>query len=186
MGFLIFFLLIISLVFVLITVHETGHYLAGLMGGIPPRDMKLVLFAFPQHVAVRDGSEWVSPVRDIERFIAVTRRHFVSRWAAFRWVGGGMLFELAFTAAVWATTLFSSYRAVAFWTACISLGMYAINVGLMDLPWALRYRRPVGDTSGLWQIAPVPAVVFTALMVASRVLLVVFSAAPNAAVAGAG
>src|SRR5262245_57663320 len=181
MGFVLLFLLIIGLVFVLITVHETGHYLAGLMGGIPARDMKLVLFAFPQHVAVRDGSEWVSPVRDIERYIAVTRRHFVSRLAAFCWVAGGMVLELAFAALVWATAVLSGYRAVAFWTAWISLGMYAINVGLMDVPWALRYRCVAGVTSGLWQIAPVPAVVFTTVMVASRVLLVAFSAEPNAA-----
>jgi hypothetical protein len=176
MGFLLLFVLIVSLVFVLITVHETGHYLAGLVGGIPAGDMKLVLFSFPQHVAVRDGGEWVSPVRDIERYIAVTRRHFVSRWAAFRWVAGGMVLELAFAAVVWGTALLSGYHAVAFITASVSLGMYAINVGLMDLPWALRYRCAAGDTSGLWQIAPVPAVIFTVVMVASRVVLVVFSA----------
>ena len=113
MGFVLLFLLIVGLVFVLIAVHETGHYLAGLMGGIPARDLKVVLFAFPQHVAVRDGSAWVSPVRDLERFIAVTRRHFVSRWAAFRWVAGGMVLELTFAAAVWATAVLSGYPAVA-------------------------------------------------------------------------
>ena len=181
MGFVLLFLLIVGLVFVLIAVHETGHYLAGLMGGIPGGDMKLVLLSFPQHVAVRDGSDWVSPVRDIERYIAVTRRHFVSRWAAFRWVAGGMVLELAFAAAVWGAALGSGYRGVAFTTGCISLGMYAINVGLMDLPWALRYRCAAGDTSGLWQIAPVAAVIFSGVMVASRVLLVVFSAELNAA-----
>jgi hypothetical protein len=30
------------------------------------------------------------------------------------------------------------------------------------------------EASGLWRIAPVPAVIFSAIMVASRVLLVVF------------
>jgi hypothetical protein len=67
-------------------------------------------------------------------------------------------------------------RGVAFWAVGVSLAMYAINVGLLDLPWALRYRCAVGDTSGLWQIAPIQAVIFTGVMVASRVLLVVFSA----------
>ncbi len=181
MGFLLLFLLIVGLVFALITVHEAGHYLAGLMGGIPARDMRLVLFAFPQHLAVRDGDEWVSPVRDIRRFVEVTRRHLHTRWAAFRWVAGGMILELAFAAAVWGAALWNGYPAVAFWTACVSLGMYAINVGLMDLPWALRYRCAVGDTSGLWQIARVPAVLFSAVMVASRILLVVLSAELGAA-----
>jgi hypothetical protein len=31
----------------------------------------------------------------------------------------------------------AGYHVAAFWVACVSLAMYAINVGLMDLPWAL-------------------------------------------------
>jgi hypothetical protein len=176
MGFLLLFLLSLALVGVLIAVHEAGHYLAGLLGGIPARDMRLVLLAFPQHVALRDGGEWVSPTRDIGRYVAVSRRHFASRRAAFWWVAGGMVLESAFAAALWGAALWGGYPAAALWTAGISLGMYAINVGLMDLPWALRYRRAAGDTSGLWQIAPVPAVIFSALMAGSRVLLVTLSA----------
>jgi hypothetical protein len=176
MGFLLLFLLVVALVFVLIVVHESGHYVAGLMGGIPAREMRLVLFTFPQHVAVQDGGDWVSPIRDIHRYVEVTRRHLRSRGAAFRWVAGGMVLELAFTAALWGAAVAAGYRGVAFWVACVSLGMYAINVCLMDLPWALRYKCVVGDTSGLWQIAPLSATVFSAVMVASRMLLVVFSA----------
>jgi hypothetical protein len=70
---------------------------------------------------------------------------------------------------------------VAFWAAGVSLAMYAINVGVMDLPWALRYRCAVGDTSGLWEIAPVPAVLFSAVMVIGRALLLVVSAEPSVA-----
>jgi hypothetical protein len=176
MAFLLLFLLIVGLVFVLIVVHESGHYLAGLIGGIPARDMRLALLVFPQHVAVRDGHDWVSPVRDIRRYVEVTRRHLRSRGAAFRWVAGGMTLELAFTAALWVAAMGAGYRGVAFWAAFVSLAMYAVNVGLMDLPWALRYRCAVGDTSGLWQIAPTQAVIFTGVMVASRILLVVFGA----------
>jgi hypothetical protein len=176
MGFLLLFLLSLGLVFVLIVVHESGHYLAGLVGGIPARDMRLALWVFPQHVAVRDGHDWVSPVRDIRRYIEVTRRHLHSRGAAFRWVAGGMALELAFTVALWGAALGAGYHVAALWVAGVSLAMYAINVGLMDLPWALRYRCAVGDTSGLWQIAPIPGVLFTAVMLASRVLLVVLSA----------
>jgi hypothetical protein len=176
MGFVLLFFLIVALVLVLIAVHESGHFLAGLWGGIPAGDMRLVLLAFPQHVALRDGSVWVSPVRDISRYVEVARRHLRSRAAAFRWVAGGMLLELAASAALWGAALAAGYRGVAFWVAFVSLSMYAINVALMDLPWAWRYRCPVGDTSGLWQIAPGAAVVFSALMLASRALLVVLSA----------
>ena len=176
MEFLLFFLLIWVLVFVLIAVHEAGHYLAGWMGGIPARNMRVVLFAFPQHVALRDGEEWVSPIQDIQRYITITQRYFGSYWTAFAWVAGGMVVELVFVTCVWSAALYMGYRAVGFWTACVSLSMYAINIGLMDLPWALRYRCAVGDTSGLWQIARLPAVIFSIVMATSRILLVMFSA----------
>ena len=181
MGFVLVFFLILALVFVLIVVHEAGHYLAGWAGGIPPRDMRLVLLAFPQHVAVRDGDVWVSPVRDIRRYIETTRRHLTTRAAAFGWVAGGMALESVFIAVLWGAAMWAGCYGVAFWAAVVSLAMYAINVGIMDLPWALRYRCAVGDTPGLWQIAPVPAVLFSAVMVIGRALMVVVSAEPNAA-----
>ena len=186
MGFVLVFFLILALVFVLIVVHEAGHYLAGWAGGIPPRDMRLVLLAFPQHVAVRDGDVWVSPVRDIRRYIETTRRHLSTRAAAFGWVAGGMALESVFIAVLWGAAMWAGCHGVAFWAAVVSLAMYAINVGIMDLPWALRYRCAVGDTSGLWRIAPVPAVLFSAVMVIGRALLLVVSAEPNAAPDPAG
>ena len=175
MSFLLFLLLYAGLVFGLIVVHESGHYLAGWLAGIPPRDMRLVLFSFPQHVAIRDGERWLSPVREIERYIEVTKQHLPSRTAAFCWVAGGMVVELATTFALWVAASAAGYGGVAFWVAAISLGMYLINLCFMDLPWAVRYRCAAGDTSGLWQIAPVAAVIFTAVMLASRILLVVLS-----------
>ena len=173
MGALLLFVLILALVGVLIAVHEAGHFVVGWMGGLPAGDMKLVLLTFPQHVALRNGDEWVSPVRDIRRYVEVSRRHLRSRATAFWWVAGGMAFELAFAAAAWGVALAMGYQAAGFWLACVSLCMYAINVVLMDLPWALRYRCAAGDTSGMWQIAPMPAVLFSAAMLAGRVLLVV-------------
>lgn len=175
MDFLLMFLGYAALVFGLIAVHETGHYLAGICTGIPARDMRLVLFEFPQHVAIRDGEAWLSPVKEIQRYIEVTQRHLRSRAAAFCWVAGGMVLELIFTTALWTGAMAAGYREAAFWVAAISLGMYAINVCLMDLPWAIRYRTAAGDTSGLWQIAPIPAVLFSAAMIGSRVALVAFS-----------
>jgi hypothetical protein len=175
LGFIVFFVFILVLVFVLIAVHEVGHFLFGLTGGIPARDMKLVLLTFPQHVALRDGDEWISPVRDIARYIGITQRHLSTRGAAFRWVAGGMVLELAFVTLVWIVCRATGYPTLAFWAAGISLGMYLINVCLMDLPWALYYRSACGDTSGLWQIAPVPAVLFSLVMLAGRLLLVATS-----------
>jgi hypothetical protein len=170
------FFLILALVFALIAVHELGHFLAGLFEGIPARDMKIVLFAFPQHVAMRDGESWVSPVRDIERYIAITRQYFSTRGAAFRYVAGGMVFELCVTAAVCLAAWQAGWHALAFWAACLSLCLFLVNVFLMDLPWALRYHGAAGDTSGLWQIARLPAVLVSVAMLAGRIVLVALTA----------
>jgi hypothetical protein len=52
--------------------------------------------------------------------------------------------------------------------------MYLINVLQMDLPWALIGRHAFGDTSGLGEIPRLPALVVTALMLATRLILVWF------------
>ena len=46
--------------------------------------------------------------------------------------------------------------------------MYLVNVFLMDVPWALIYKHAFGDTSGLWTISRVPAVLLTVAMLAIR------------------
>ena len=120
--------------------------------------MKIVLLAFPQHVALRDGDAWVSPVRDIARYIEVSRRYFVTRWAAFRYVAGGLILGTVFTTGLCLCAMQLGLRGLAVWVAYLSLAMYLVNVLLMDLPWAILNRRAFGDTSGLWQIAKLPAV----------------------------
>jgi hypothetical protein len=131
------FFLAPALVFVLIAVHELGHYLAGLTAGIPASAMRIRLLTFPQHVALRDGDRWVSPVRDIEHFVEVSRGYLSTRSAAFRWVAGGLVAETGFTTLACLLAVRLGWQSVAFWTAVISLAMYLINVLLMDVPWAL-------------------------------------------------
>jgi hypothetical protein len=41
--------------FAIVTVHEVGCYLAGLVIGVPRRDVRIRLLCFPQYVALRDG-----------------------------------------------------------------------------------------------------------------------------------
>lgn len=166
------FLLAPALVFVLIAVHERGHYVAGLTAGIPSGAMKIRLWTFPQHVALRDGDCWVSPVKDIAHFIVVSRRYLATRAAAFRWVAGGLVAETGFTILVCILAVQLGLPTVAFWAAVISLAMYVINVLLMDVPWALIRGHPLGDTSGLWEIARLPALVVTILMLVMRLALV--------------
>jgi hypothetical protein len=75
--FVLIFLANVACIFVLIAVHETGHFLAGWAGGIPFGEMRIRLLTFPQHVALRDGEEWVTPF-DLERYVAIMRRHLCS------------------------------------------------------------------------------------------------------------
>ena len=175
MTYLIIFLLAMALVFAMIAVHETGHYLAGLTAGIPARDMKIVLLAFPQHVALRDGDTWVSPVRDIARYIEVSRRYFATRWAAFRYVAGGIVVGTVFSAALCVCAMLLGQDGLAVWVAYFSLAMYLINMLLMDIPCAVYYGHAVGDTSGLWQIAKLPTVALTILVLSVYVLIIVFA-----------
>jgi hypothetical protein len=165
------FLLAPALVFVLIAVHELGHYLAGLTAGIPASAMRIRLLTFPQHVALRDGDRWVSPVKDLEHFVEVSRGYISTRAAAFRWVAGGLVAETVFTTLACLLAVQLGWQTVAFWTAAISLAMYLINVLLMDVPWALIHHHAFGDTSGLWEISKLPAILVTIMMLAIRLIL---------------
>jgi hypothetical protein len=172
MVFFLILLTILGIIFILIVVHKTGHVLAGLTAGIPAGDMKVRLFTFPQDVALRDGDAWVSPIADTEHYVNVSRRYLTTRSAAFRWVAGGMVVETVFTTALCLTLFQLGWTFLAFWTAAISLGMYLINVFMMDIPWALVRGHAFGDTSGLWTIAKLPAIVLTILMLFVRILLI--------------
>ena len=96
MLFLLILVLCPAIAFTLIAVHELGHYLAGLAVGIPRDAMRIRLLRFPQHIAIRDGTEWVSPMADMARYIHLTRQHLTSRARAFAWIAGGLLLETTF------------------------------------------------------------------------------------------
>jgi hypothetical protein len=172
MQFLLILFTICALMFTLIAVHETGHYLAGLTAGIPANAMRIRLFTFPQHVALRDGEVWLSTIADIEHYVNVSRRYLSTRGAAFRWVAGGLVVETVFTTLICVIALLLGFTFIAFWTAAISLGMYLVNVLLMDVPWALVKGHAFGDTSGLWTIAKGPTALLTVLMLIGRISLV--------------
>ena len=166
------FVLVPIAVFALIAIHEMGHYAAGLTAGIPAKVMRIRLLTFPQHVALWDGERWVSPIKEMEHFIEVSRRYLGTRSAAFRWVVGGLIAETGFTIIACILAVQLGWQSVAFWIAITSLAMYLINVVLMDIPWAMIYGHVFGDTSGLWGISRLPALVVTAFMLAIRLVLV--------------
>jgi hypothetical protein len=153
-------------VLVLITVHESGHYLAGLCAGIPSRDMRIRLLRFPQHVALRDGGEWVSPVSNIERYIALQWQHLKTTPRVYTYVSGGLILETIFIVCLSVVLFAVDQPKIAFALAGISL--------LMFLPWlvidgiSVCRGRIAGDLSGLWFLARVPTLLLLVLVLATR------------------
>jgi hypothetical protein len=174
--FLLIFLANAACIFVLIAVHESGHFLAGWAGGIPVGRMRIRLLTFPQHVALRDGEEWVTPL-DLERYVAIMQRHLGSGARLFLYTAGGMIVGTAFTVAVAVLAKEAGFRGMAIMIAAQSLAMGLIYIFVMDLPMALRRGYPWGDVSGMWFIAKVPTVVFVVGLLAVDGLLLWYAIA---------
>jgi hypothetical protein len=164
-------------VFVLIAVHEVGHFLTGWAGGIPLSGMRIRLLTFPQHVALRDGVEWVSPVQDLQRYVAVMQRHLGSGVRLFLYTAGGLIVGTVFTVAAVVLAKTAGLAGMATMIAAQSLGMGLIYIFVMDIPQALRRGYPAGDISGMWFIAKVPTAMFVIGMLALDGLLLWYAVA---------
>lgn len=174
--FVLIFLANAACVFVLIAVHEAGHFLAGWAGGIPLSGMRICLLTFPQYVALRDGEAWVTPF-DLERYVAVMRRHLGSGARLFLYTAGGLIVGTVFTVAATVVAKEAGLRGMAIMIAGQSLGIGLVYIFLMDLPRALRRGYPAGDVSGMWSIARTPTVLFVVGMLAVDGLLLWYAVA---------
>jgi hypothetical protein len=175
MEFVAIFLFYAACVFLLITVHESGHYLAGLAGGIPASDIRIRLFAFPQHVVLRSGERWVSP-SDYDPFVETVWRHLVTTPRVYLFVAGGLLLETVFTTIV-------SVLLVQFGWPKMALAVVGLSLVLI-VPWlileplmAWRTGHAWGDFSGMWFIAKLPTVILVLGLLAVRALLGWYAAA---------
>jgi hypothetical protein len=138
--FVLIFLANAACILVLIAVHETGHFLAGWAGGIPVGEMRIRLLTFPQHVALRDGEEWVSPVRDLERYVAIMQRHLGSGARLFLYTAGGMLLGTVFAVAASVLAKEAGFSGMAIMIAAQSLGMgWMLSNAAWPRPW---HKRP--------------------------------------------
>lgn len=152
--------------FVVITVHECGHYLFGLLGGTPKEAMRIRLIAFPQHVVLRDSQRWVSPVSDIDRYVELVWHYLQTRKRVWFYVAGGILLETVFTTFVGIVLLSFGYNKLAWVLVGFTLFLF--------LPWlvidtiAVLRGRVTGDMSGLWALAPLPTAVLILASLAVR------------------
>jgi hypothetical protein len=156
----------VTSVFLLISVHEAGHYLAGLCAGIPASVMRIRLLRFPQHVALRDGGEWVSPVSDIQRYIDLLSRYLKTTPRMYAYVSGGLVLETVFTVCVSGALIVVGRPKIAFALAGLSL--------LLILPWlvidgiSVCRGRSTGDLSGLWFLSRTPTLLLLVFFLATR------------------
>jgi len=174
MEFVAILLFYAACAFVLIVVHESGHYLAGLVGGIPARDMRIRLFCFPQHVVLRAADQWVSGA-NIDEYVDVVWRYLKTTPRVYLYVSGGLLFETVFTITVSIALILSGWSKMALVIVGLSL--------LMFLPWliidtiSIWRGRIVGDLSGLWGLARIPTAILVVLFLAARGLTLWYAAA---------
>ncbi|NUQ53914.1 MAG: hypothetical protein HUU19_14615 [Phycisphaerales bacterium] len=167
----------IVLLFVLISVHECGHWVFGRLAGLPARCMRIRLLTFPQQVQLRDEQKdnaWVS-VSDFDRYWSILAVSVPSTRGKFLYVVGGFVFETAFLAVLCAVLVFQQQRLYALVAAGVSLLMYAIYVFAMDLPQSKARGKPWGDTTILVHLARGPGLTVASLMVLSRLLLLLFA-----------
>lgn len=171
MHVLITFFAFASCFFVLIAVHEFGHYLAGRLGGIPAGSMRIRMFVFPQRVDLRSDDRWVSPY-DRELFLSTCWGYLKTTARFYLYTSGGLLLETLFAVASVALFIHFGCHALAIVVAISSLCIFLGMVLVLDLPVAWSRRHPVGDISGLWALAKLPTVVLFLVVLTVRSLLV--------------
>jgi hypothetical protein len=143
----------------IVAMHEFGHYSVGRwLAGIPASDIQVVMFEFPQHVALRDGEEWIKPQEqpqygkiysryDTER----TQSQFIDLYTAGGLLGqtvgvgviGGLL--LAAGKPSWAELLLEI-------SILLSASYFVFDIG--SYLSSSRNRGYTGDFSALWEYSP--------------------------------
>jgi len=90
-GLITFFICLMA-IFLIIIIHESGHFLAGIIFGIPFKHIKICLFTFPQCVALKDGESWLKP-KDRERFVSKSREFIKTKLGSIFFVAGGFILQ---------------------------------------------------------------------------------------------
>lgn len=151
-------------VWVAVMVHEVGHFLIGVVVGVPARSMR-VRIVRPPHVALRHGHEWLSP--DDPRYIETFRSHAPSAPAAWLFVAGGFLLETALTVGV-VHVLAGAAPQVGLVIIVATTGLLVLYV-MSDLLGSRRPGRPTGDLSALLRISVVATIVLLGALTWARV-----------------
>ncbi|ELY37905.1 hypothetical protein [Natronorubrum tibetense] len=141
---------------VLFTVHESGHYLAGLSIGIPRDRLRLRLLSIPPHVALVDGDGTPVSPSAFDRYLDLLTTHTTNVHQQYRFVAGGHVLEWLIvvsstTVALGSGTdpLITAASLLVYWSLVIT-GLYLI----VDAAGTIVRGYPHGDASGQWSLAP--------------------------------
>ena len=171
-GVSIFALCLLSLL-ILIAIHEFGHWVAGIGVGVPPHAMRIRLFTWPPHVALRDNESWVSPW-DYTRYVSLSCLYLKYRSQAIVYVSAGLLMQtIIFAGAILALAALEESRLYLVPVTIAVLGML-LSYLILDLSLTRRYGRPSGDYSSLWAISPIWAILVTVFVILAHIGLLIY------------
>lgn len=156
---------------IIVYVHEWGHYAVGRwVVGIPASEIKIVMSDFPQHVALRDGNEWLGTdqqERYEEVFQGYDPNHERSTVSVFDlYAGGGVLFQGIGVAFIAGGLLLAGEPSIAELFVDISVIMIAAYVVLDVFSVVLSDRLFSGDFYGHWHHSPVGTLLLLAIFAA--------------------
>lgn len=150
--------------YAIVVIHESGHYLAGLLIGIPRQEMKIVLLKFPQHVALRDGEQWVGPL-ETGRYVQLAERFMPTAPKALIFVAGGFVLE-TLCLLLWVVLRLPYYQ-VGIALAVMMTLLYLIS----DVVMFRRTRQASMDFSALYSISPLWGGMLVVAIVGSQCLI---------------
>ncbi len=145
----------LGFVFLLIGVHEYGHFWTGRLLGIPAGCIRVELGGNPPHVALREGDRWLAPMD--ESYAEAFQRHHPAVSAAWTYIAGGVIGESLFAVALIGVLIAAGAGQVAVVLAWASATLFAIY-GVGDLAVSLGRRSVSGDWSAMYALQPLATV----------------------------
>lgn len=149
-------LLIVGVYVAVVYVHELGHYVTGRwLVGIPASELRIVMTAFPQHVALRDEAEWVRP-RDT-RYDELYRQYDPEFDRVSAYVGAGTIGQTVGAVGIAALLIAGGMPDLAEDVVAVSILLTAFYL-VYEGGNALAGDLTRGDFSALWGRSPVATV----------------------------
>jgi hypothetical protein len=152
-GLIILFVCLMAIMLIII-IHETGHFLAGIIFGIPFSQIKICLFTIPQCVALKDGDNWLMP-KDRERFVAKQKELIKNELGSIFFVAGGLIVQtIVFSSVIIGLKIFDIVHSLNILrpiTAAITTQLFFYL--LIDLKKSNYTKSYWGDFTGLLKIS---------------------------------